>query len=355
MEASRTLVEPDSKILVTGAGGFIGRRVVASLIENGLTNIRCLVRSARNRGEDRLTPLAQSTGARIEIFEGNLLSRQDCNRMCKDVQIIYHMAAGRGEKSYASAYLNSVVSTRNLMDACLQERHFKRFVNVSSFAVYSNRSQCFGRAFVDEDCPVEEHAALRADAYCYAKVKQEEIVVQYGERHRLPYVIVRPGVVYGPGNEKIHGRVGIGTFGVFLHLGGSNKVPLTFVDNCAEAIILAGTTSGVEREVFNVVDDDLPSSRRFLRLYKSNVRRFPSIYVPKPLSYFLCFLWEKLAEWSEGQLPNTFNRRTWHAMWKETGYTNDKLKRRLRWSQKVPTSEGLRLYFQSCRAKEHHA
>ncbi len=82
------------------------------------------------------------------------------------------------------------------------------------------------------------------------------------------------------GNEAITNRVGIGTFGLFLHLGGSNTMPLTFVDNCAEAIVLAGLTPGVDGQVFNVVDDDLPSSRQFLRLYKRNVRRFRSLYLP---------------------------------------------------------------------------
>src|SRR5438874_10347596 len=53
----------------------------------------------------------------------------------------------------------------------------------------------------------------------------------------------------------------------------SNTIPLTYVDNCADAIVLAGLKPGVDGEVFNVVDDDLPSSRRFLRLYKQNVDR----------------------------------------------------------------------------------
>ena len=57
-------------------------------------------------------------------------------------------------------------------------------------------------------------------------------------------------------------------FGIFLHLGGSNPIPFTYVDNCADAIVLAGLTPGVDGEVFNVVDDNLPTSRQFLRLYK---------------------------------------------------------------------------------------
>ncbi len=61
-------------------------------------------------------------------------------------------------------------------------------------------------------------------------------------------------------------------FGPFLHFGGFNSIPFTYVDNCAEAIVLAGLVSGVEGEIFNVLDDDTPSSRQFLKMYKQNVR-----------------------------------------------------------------------------------
>ena len=180
-------------------------------------------------------------------------------------------------------------------------------MNISSFSVYSNRNKPATR-LLDETCPVEEHPALRGEAYCFAKAEQDEIVAEYGKKLGIPYVIVRPGQVYGPGNEGITARVGISTFGVFLHLGGSNTIPFTYVDNCVEAIALAGLKKGTDGEIFNVVDDDLPSSRKFLRLYKRNVKSFPSLYVPHFLNYALCYLWEKYSSWSEQQLPPAFNR-----------------------------------------------
>jgi nucleoside-diphosphate-sugar epimerase len=241
-----------------------------------------------------------------------------------------------------------VVTTRNLLEASLLDSRLKRFVNISSFAVYSNRQKPRGR-LLDESCPVEEHPELQGQAYTYAKVRQEEIVREYGRAHGIPYVMVRPGVVYGPGNLAIHGRVGIDTFGLFLHLGGPNPIPFTYVDNCAEAIALAGLRRGVDGEDFNVVDDDLPSSRRFLRLYKRNVARFASLYLPHSLSYGLCYLWELYSNWSERQLPPAFNRKRWHSNWKKTRYSNEKLKTQLGWAAEVPTAEGLRRYFEACR------
>ena len=286
------------------------------------------------------------------MFKGNLLSRVDCETACRDVAVIFHLAAGTGEKSFPDAFLNSVVTTRNLLEASLQYARLQRFVLVSSFTVYTNGQKS---RYLDESCPTEEHPELRGDAYCYAKVKQEQIVNEYGQNFGVPYVVVRPGSVYGAGNTEVTGRVGIGTFGLFLHLGGSNTIPLTYVENCAEAIALAGLVEGVDGEVFNIIDDDLPSSRQFLRQYKKNVRPFTSVYVPHLASHALCYLWDKFSQWSKGQLPPAFNRRRWYADWKKTRYSNEKLKLRLGWTPKVSTDEALRLYFKSCAPGSHHA
>jgi nucleoside-diphosphate-sugar epimerase len=345
------IVGPHDRILVTGATGFIGSRVVDSLLDRGCRNLLAFARPSSDTA--RVEALRRRReGARVDVLKGNLLSREDCAAATKDVAVIYHLAAGAGEKSFPDAFMNSVVTTRNLLEASLQHTRLRRFVLVSSFAVYTNRAHPRWRT-LDESCPIEERPELRGDAYCFAKLKQEQIVREYGERFAIPYVVIRPGSVYGPGKHAIAGRVGIDTFGLFLHLGGPNTIPFTYVDNCAEAIARAGLVPGVDGEVFNVVDDDLPSSRRFLRLYKRNVRRFPSIYVPHAVSHALCFAWEKYSHWSEGQLPPVFNRRRWHAYWKQTRYTNDKLKTRLGWTPTVPMAEGLRRYFASCREGLH--
>ena len=100
--------------------------------------------------------------------------------------------------------------------------------------------------------------------------------------------------------------------------------------------------------MFNVVDDDLPSSREFLRQYKRSVKRFRSIYVPQSMSYALCRGWERYSRWSEGQLPPVFNRRRWNSEWKKTQYSNEKLKARLGWTPQVSMQDGLNRYFAAC-------
>jgi nucleoside-diphosphate-sugar epimerase len=282
------------------------------------------------------------------------LSKSDCDAITDGAKVIYHLAAGTGTKSFADAFANSVVTTRNLLDGALHHKCLRRFVNLSSFAVYSNDNPAHP-GVLDETCPVETEPELRGDAYCFAKVKQDDLVMDYGRKYNVPYVLVRPGVVYGPGKRRIHGRIGIDTFGMFLHLGGSNPIPFTFVDNCAEAIALAGIVRGIEGEVFNVVDDNLPSSREFLKLFKQHVGHFSSIYMPHVASYLLCLLWEKYSDWSKGQLPPVYNRRQWKTSWKKTRYPNDKIKARLGWSPSVSTADGLKRYLESCRTDNAYA
>lgn len=354
IDGGESIIGPHDPILITGATGFIGQRVTQNLINRGFRNLRCIARPSSDVTRLETMARERQDGTSIEVIRGNLLSHDDCARATRDVAVVIHLAAARGEKSFPDAFMNSVVTTRNLLEAVAGKSHLRRFVNISSFAVYTNRLKP-RRNLLDESCPVERRPDLRGDAYCFAKVKQDDIVLQYGRERGVPHVIVRPGYVYGPGNEAITSRVGIGTFGIFLHLGGGNTIPLTFVDNCVEAIVLAALRPGVDGEVFNVVDDDLPSSRRFLRLYKRNVRSFRSIYLPKALSYGLSALWESYSTWSKGQLPPAYNRRGWYANWKKTGYSNDKLKRRLGWAPVVSTADAFERYFQSCRERVRHA
>lgn len=346
------IIAPDDAILITGATGFIGAEVIKNLLERGFCNLRCFTRGSRV--SKNFNSLIRDYGelAKIEVIKGNLLSLEDCIRATENVAVIYHLAAARGIKSVPDAFLNSVVTTRNLLEATRVHETLKRFVSISSFAVYSNTDKA-NPGLLDESCPVEQHPARRGDAYSFAKVKQDQIVEEYGGKFKIPYVIVRPGVVYGPGNEGITGRVGVGTFGIFLHLGGSNPIPFTYVENCAEAIVLAGLREGVNGEVFNVVDDETTQSKHFLRLYKRNVRSFASLYLPRWTSFLLCLLWEKYSDWSQGQLPPTFNRAAWHAYWKKTRYTNEKIKARLGWKAKVSSADGFNRYFESCRQKEN--
>ena len=335
------IVSLESPILVTGAAGFIGRNVVAALLRNGFQNVRCLVRPSSNL--ETLGKLREQSGGRVQLVTGNLLSRADCNAICDGVVLVYHLAAG-SDKSFSGSFLNSVVPTRNLLEAVAPQPGFKRFVNVSSFAVYSNLTLRRSDT-LDESCPLESDPVGRRDPYCYGKLRQDELVLKYGRERKVPYVIVRPGAVYGPGaRAALHGRIGLDTFGFFLHLGGANRLAFTYVENCAEAIVLAGLVGGVEGEIFNVVDDDLPTSRQFLGTFKRTARDFRSFYVPYPAFYVFSWLWERYAKASQEQLPPAFNRKRCIMYYRANRYSNAKAKRLLGWQPRLSLADGLRLH-----------
>jgi len=329
----------NDRLLVTGSNGFIGVQVVKTLLEYGVLNLRCFVRpsSSLERLKEVLDQFPGGDG--VELISGDLLSRNDCRKAAEGVSVIYHLAAGF-DKSFAGAFMNSALATRNLMDAFLQNGLPKRFVNVSSFAVYSNLKLKRG-ALLDETCPLEEAPQERYDAYGFGKLKQEELVKEYGAKYKLPYVILRPGIVFGPGKRDLNGRVGNGAFGLFVQVGGSNILPLTYVDNCAEAIVLAGLKPGVDREIFNIVDDDLLTGRQFLIEYKKRVKRFYSVRIPYLVAYGLSLLWEKYSNHSKGQLPPAFNRRRCAAEWKGNRYSNQKLRERLGWKPRVSLDKAM--------------
>ena len=329
-------------ILVTGAGGFIGARVVDNLLGRGHTNLRCFVRPSSRLRTLEETISRHAASNEVEIVAGDLVSRDDCERAAVNASVVYHLAAGF-DKSFAAAFMNSALATRNLMDAFRVRGRVVRFVNVSSFAVYSNLSLKRG-APLEETSPLEESPQERYDAYCFGKLKQEELVRHYGREYGMPIVIVRPGTVFGPGKVDLTGRIGVGTFGVFLHIGGSNLLPLTYVDNCADAIVLAGLVPGVDGEIFNIVDDSPLTSSEFLRAYRRKAKSFRSIRVPYTVAFAFCRLWETYSIRSMGQLPPAFNRRRCAAEWRGNSFPNAKARRLLGWVPKVPMAEAMALF-----------
>src|SRR5438552_1227814 len=156
------IISPDDRILVTGAAGFIGSRVLENLLERGFRNLVCFARPGSKLARLQATLMPQPLGVRIGVLEGNLLSRKDCEAACKDVAVIFHLAAAMTAKSFPDAFLNSVVTTRNLLEASVRFACLRRFVLVSSFAVYTNRQKA---RLLDESCPIEKHPELRGEAY----------------------------------------------------------------------------------------------------------------------------------------------------------------------------------------------
>ena len=322
-------------VLVTGSNGFVGARVVERLIARGRRDIRAFVRPGSDLS--RLEELRREHGAgAFEIVKGSLASPEEAKEALRGVDVVLHLAAAlRG--SAADMFLGTVVTSKNLIEAALSLPKPPKVVLVSSFSVYGVAKLPRG-ALVEESTPVEDEPLSR-DLYALTKLRQERLFWEAAERG-LPLTVVRPGVVYGPTSGAFSARVGLQLPGVFLHLGRDNLLPLTYVDNCAEAIVLAGETEASLGQVYNVVDDDLPTARDYLARYKREVAPLRSLSVPYPLLFLGSHLVERYHEHSKGQLPAIFTPYKTASNWKGNRFTNDKLKR-LGWRPLVSTEEGI--------------
>jgi nucleoside-diphosphate-sugar epimerase len=339
------------KVLVTGAGGFLGVHVVERLLAHGYNDIRCFL---RDRGKaDRLVEVSQShPGARLEICCGNLRSKTDCAKALSGVSLVFHLAAGL-KGSAAELFADSVVVARNLLEAL--ESHDDdparktRVVLVSSFGVYGVVPLGRG-ARVDEQTPLEDHPEWR-DTYSYSKLRQEQLFREYQRKVGFELVVVRPGVIYGPGGGAFSSRVGLQIGPVFFHLGGSNLLPLAYVVNCAEAIVVAGTHPDSAGQSYNVHDDDLPTASRYLREYKRHVKRIRSIRLPYFITRILAWSLEKYHRRSQGQLPAILTRYKVAAAWGGNTFSNAKL-HSIGWRPLVGPSEAMAQTFEYLRGQE---
>jgi nucleoside-diphosphate-sugar epimerase len=324
--------------LVTGATGFLGGALVERLLAHGSESIRCLVRASARAA--RLERLAATQGA-VSLVRGSLTSPDAALAALGDADVVYHLAAGTGGAA-ADLFLNSVVASKNLLEALVRRPQPPKLVLVSSFGVYGTAGLPRG-ALVDEDTPLESHPEQR-DLYSQAKWRQETLVREYHARHGFPLVVVRPGVIYGPGGIPISNRVGLNLAGLFLHLGGNNLLPLTYVDNCAEAIVVAGQRDASDGASYNVVDDDLPTCADYLRRYQSEVRPLRAVRMPYPVTRAMSWLYQRYHQHSQGQLPALFTPYRTATSWGGNRFSNAKLKS-LGWQPIVSTDEGLRRTF----------
>ncbi len=336
------------KILVTGSGGFLGVHVVERLLAHGHTDIRCMLRDPAKA--DRLTKLSASyPEAHLEFCYGNLRSKADCARVMKDVSLIFHLAAGL-KGSAAEMFADSAGASRNLLET-LETRDRSsltstRFVLVSSFGVYGVAALRRG-ARVDEQTPLESHPEWR-DIYSHSKLRQEQLFWEHQQKDGFELVVLRPGVIYGPGGGAFSGRVGLQVGPLFFHLGGSNLLPLSYVVNCAEAIVVAGTHPDSAGQVYNVHDDELMTASRYLREYKKHVGRIRSIRLPYFVTKILARSLEGYHRRSQGQLPAIITRYKAASVWGGNTFDNSKL-RALGWRPLVSTSDAMTANFESLR------
>ncbi|MFN0054084.1 MAG: NAD-dependent epimerase/dehydratase family protein [Planctomycetales bacterium] len=328
------------KIFVTGGAGFLGRRVVKRLLDDG-HDLRCLVRPS-SAVDELQAFVSEGTQSRLELVQGTVGKLEGaaiagCEAVC-------HVAAGM-KGCTAALFSDNVTATRRLVKAS-QDAQVKRLVLISSMGVYGTSGLRRGEV-LDERCPLDDQPHLR-DAYSYSKVMQERVAWEAHEAGVVPLVVVRPGNIYGPGRDPMSARVGLLQGKLLLRLGGRQLLPYVQVDACAAGIALALTAPGVEGEAFNLLDEELLSGRTFLKHYR-RLRRRDLWVVPIPQFAInplaRCNVWYN--RWSRGQLPAVLTPYKCAAMWKSLRYSVDKAKQKLGWSPWGRTLDGMLPVMQS--------
>lgn len=338
------------KILVTGAGGFLGKAIVERLLAHGQNDIRCMLRdTSKARGLEAIA--ARYPAARLEFVTVNLRNLGEIAPAVSGCEMVIHAAAAL-KGSPAEMFMDSVVASRNLLEAVVNELRPIRVVLVSSFGAMGVAELPRG-AMVNENTPLERHPERR-DVYSHSKLRQEQLFWEYSAKYGFELVVLRPGVIYGPGGGHFSNRVGLKLFGRFLHLGGNNLLPLTYVENCAEAIVVAALTPSAAGQVYNVVDDDLVTSKQYLALYKSKVAPVRSVPVPYSALMWGSKMVERYSERSRGQLPAIFTPYKTQAMWGGNQFSNAKLKS-IGWRPLISTREGLERAFAAFRLEPEKA
>lgn len=217
------------RLVVTGAGGFLGRATIAAARTLGHP-VTAIVRAEPDP--------AWTNDPEIEVARLDLASEDAQARLAGLVDgaaAIIHTAA-RLSGTDGDHARDTLRPTEILIEAMLAAPHPARLILVSSFAVY-------GYAVLPAGCTLDERAPTEPDpdhrdSYCRAKLGQEAVAIGAAQRRGLSVRLMRVGTLYGP--ERIAtARQGIELGPLLLSPNGHAPIPAIHVGDCARALVLA--------------------------------------------------------------------------------------------------------------------
>ncbi len=223
-------------ILVTGGSGFIGSHLVDKLVEKGYDT----------RVFDKIKPQRDE----VEWYQGNLQDEKDILEACRDVEVIFHLAAIADVNvafSRPELCLDvNEVGTVNLLRAATA-KEVDRVVLASTTWVYGKIE-----GVVDEDTPIP----MPEHIYTKTKIGQEHLVITWQKHYGLPYTILRYGIPYGPRMRSnmviaIFTRKAMRKEPLTIFGDGSQGRCFIYVEDLAEGNVASLKTNG-KNEVFNL-------------------------------------------------------------------------------------------------------
>jgi dihydroflavonol-4-reductase len=224
-----------TRVLVTGASGFTGSVLVRRLVNMGLV-VQAIARNSSN--------LESLKDLNIIWFRGDVYNPETVAAAVKGVAYIFHVAAafrvsGVSDEVYRDVH---VTSTKLLANAALKEASFKRFVHVSTVGVHGHIEQP----------PADETAPFHpGDIYQETKAEAELWLHAFAAEHALPYTVIRPAAIYGPGDTRLLKLFKMAMRPFFVLLGnGKCLYHLIHVEDLVAAMILAATHPAAQGEAF---------------------------------------------------------------------------------------------------------
>ena len=329
------------KIFVTGGTGFVGRHVVAEAIARG-HEVVALVRPASSASS---LAAAEATG-RLTFARGDLASRDLADKM-EGCDAVLHLAAVKGG-DFFSRFSGTVIGTESVLNAA-RKAGVRNLVAVSTFSVY-DYGQRPANSIFDESFPVISDPRGR-DEYAETKLYQDELYEEFGAEDGHHMVMLRPGMIYGR-DQLWHPLLG-GEFGpIDLRVGGKGRPPIIYVENTAEALVLAAEAlldperqASVDGEVINLVDDDLPTQSDYAAKVEVLEDTPSSIFVPLPVMKAAASTVAAInAKLFDGRMkvPSIALPDQVDARFKPFDFRNDKSKRLLGWTPRFGLDEALR-------------
>ncbi len=333
-DAERTVAEKGmpGKVLVTGATGFLGHRLVAALWRCG-ADVVALVRD-----KSRVSPELER---QAELVCGDVRDPASIEAAMRDVAVVYHCAALTTNSAPRTAHHETTVQGTETVFKAALKAGAQRVIHVSSVIVYG-LDHPRHNGLIEESAPYAQKPGRWAH-YMRSKIEADQLAFKYWHEAGLPVTVLRLGILYGPGGRPVgRGLIQLGSVRLTIG-GGGNRLPFTYVDNAVDCLLLAAISPAAVGEAYNVVDEPQVSVRdAILQSREITGDRLTLVPVPPFLLSGAARLFELKSSLNGSDVPPKLSRYVVRSACRNIGYDTTKAREQLGWHPAVTLEEGLR-------------